>query len=200
MAANPKIAVTDIMATLGDLGKEEPTLSVSAEVLLPAVYDSLRALAQSRLNRERAGHTLQATELVHEAYERLADQSRVNWRGRAHFLAVAAQVMRRLLVDHARRRDRKKRGGGGQRVTLTGIATSADSELNLDELIDLDHALEKLAALDERNARVVELRYFGGMTEEEIAIVLQISERTVRNDWAFARAWLRRELFREQEA
>lgn len=191
MAADPRAAVTGILETLSG---PEPQARVSPDELLPLVYDTLRALARSQLQREGAGHSLQPTDLVHEAYERLADQSRVDWRGRAHFLAVAATVMRRLLVDHARRRGRQKRGGGAQRVTLSGLAAPAESELDLEELLALDEALEKLRALDEREARVVELRYFGGLGVQEIASVLQVSERTVRNDWNFARAWLRQAL------
>jgi RNA polymerase sigma factor (TIGR02999 family) len=189
MTADPRTYVTGVLA---DLSRETPDPQVSPERLLPLVYDELRGLARSQLRRERADHTLQATELVHEAYERLADQSRVNWRGRTHFYAVAAQVMRRLLVDHARQRGRRKRGGGAQRVTLGGVAAPAG--LDLEELIALDRTLKKLAALDQREARVVELRYFAGLTTGEIASVLGVSQRTVEGDWAFARAWLKQEL------
>jgi RNA polymerase sigma factor (TIGR02999 family) len=195
MAAVPRTEVTRILV---GLSQEAPDPKVSPEQLLPPVYDALRELARSRLRRERAGHTLQATDLVHEAYGRLADQSRVNWRGRTHFFAVAAQAMRRVLVDHARQRGRQKRGGGAQRVTLGGVKAPPGSELDLEELISLDRALKKLAALDERDARVVELRYFGGLTTREIADFLGVSERTVRGDWAFARAWLKKELSREE--
>jgi RNA polymerase sigma-70 factor (ECF subfamily) len=191
MTADPRTCVTGI---LEELSRETPDPKSSPEQLLPLVYDGLRGLARSQLRRERADHTLQATELVHEAYERLADQTRVNWRGRTHFFAVAAQVMRRLLVDHARQRGRRKRGGGAQRITLGGLADRAGPDLDLEELVALDRALKKLAELDEREARVVELRYFAGLTTEEIASVLGVSERTVRNDWTFARAWLQREL------
>ena len=194
MAADPKADVTGILA---ELSREAPDPKISPEQLLPLVYDALRGLARSQLRRERPGHTLQPTDLVHEAYERLADGSRVNWRGRTHFFAVAAQVMRRLLVDHARRRDRQKRGGGAQRITLGGVAARAGPDLDLEELIALDRALKKLGALDEREARVVELRYFGGLTTGEIASVLGVSERTVRSDWTFARAWLKQELSQE---
>ncbi len=192
MAADPKAHVTGILA---ELSRDTPDPKISPEQLLPLVYDALRRLARSQLRRERADHTLQSTELVHEAYERLADQSRVNWRGRTHFFAVAAQVMRRLLVDHARQRARRKRGGGLQRITLGGVA--AGSDLDLEELLALDRALKKLAALHEREARVVELRYFGGLTTREVASVVGVTERTVRRDWTFARAWLKRELSQE---
>ena len=185
----------DVTAILAELSRDGADPKVSPEQLLPQVYDQLRRLAGSYFQRERAGHTLQPTALVHEAYERLADQSRVEWKGRTHFFAVAANVMRRLLVDHARRRGRQKRGGGDLRVTLEGLGASpAGSDLDLEELLAVDGALEKLAALDEREARVVELRYFGGMTTDEIASVLDVSERTVRNDWTHARAWLKQEL------
>jgi RNA polymerase sigma-70 factor (ECF subfamily) len=197
VAADLKAELTGI---LEELSRETPDPRISPEQLLPLVYDGLRRLARSQLRRERADHTLQPTELVHEAYERLADQTRVNWRGRTHFFAVAAQVMRRLLVDHARQRGRRKRGGGAQRITLGGLADRAGPDLGLEELVALDRALKKLAELDEREARGVELRYFAGLTTEEIANVLGVSERTVRNDWAFARAWLKRELSEEAGA
>ncbi len=180
---------------LAELSRDTPDPKISPEQLLPLVYDALRGIARSQLRRERADHTLQSAELVHEAYERLADQSRVNWRGRTHFFAVAAQVMRRLLVDHARQRARRKRGGGLQRITLGDVA--AGSDLDLEELLALDRALKKLAALHEREARVVELRYFGGLTTREVASVVGVTERTVRRDWTFARAWLKRELSQE---
>jgi RNA polymerase sigma factor (TIGR02999 family) len=192
MAADPKAHVTGILA---ELSRDTPDPKISPEQLLPLVYDALRGLARSQLRRERADHTLQSAELVHEAYERLADQSRVNWRGRTHFFAVAAQVMRRLLVDHARQRARRKRGGGLQRITLGDVA--AGSDLDLEELLALDRALKKLAALHEREARAVELRYFGGLTTREVASVVGVTERTVRRDWTFARAWLKRELSQE---
>ncbi len=192
MAVDPKAHVTGILA---ELSRDTPDPKISPEQLLPLVYDALRGLARSQLRRERADHTLQSAELVHEAYERLADQSRVNWRGRTHFFAVAAQVMRRVLVDHARQRARRKRGGGLQRITLGDVA--AGSDLDLEELLALDRALKKLAALHEREARVVELRYFGGLTAREVASVVGVTERTVRRDWTFARAWLKRELSQE---
>jgi RNA polymerase sigma-70 factor (ECF subfamily) len=197
MAVDPKAHVTGILA---ELSRESPDAKISPEQLLPLVYDTLRRLARSQLRRERAGHTLQPTDLVHEAYERLADQSRVNWLGRTHFFAVAAQVMRRVLVDHARQKAQQKRGGGRQRVTLGNVVAAPGLDLDLEELIALDRALEKLAGLDEREARVVELRYFGGLTTEEIASVLDVSERTVRSDWSFARAWLKEELSLEDGA
>jgi RNA polymerase sigma factor (TIGR02999 family) len=160
--------------------------------LMPLVYEELRALAQSYLERERSGHTLQATALVHEAYVRLVDQRDVEWRNRAHFFAVAAQAIRRILVDHARERGRLKRGGRRERVPL-------DEDLGLEdeqdaELLALDEALTRLAALNQRQAQIVELKYFGGMDRQEVARYLGVSPRTVDGDWSMARAWLRREL------
>ena len=195
MGADPK---SDVTAILAEFSRDPTDPGNAPEQLLPLVYDELRRLAKSYFRREPADHTLQATALVHEAYERLADQSRVDWRGRTHFFAVAAQVMRRLLVDHARQRGRLKRGGGEQRVTLEGLAGSpAGPDLDLLEIVALDRAMEQLAALDAREARVVELRYFGGLTTTEIASFLCVSERTVRNDWAHARAWLKEEISQE---
>ena len=189
---DPRSEVTGILT---ELSRRQPDARASPEQLLPLVYDELRRLARSYLRRERPGHTLQATALVHEAYEKLADQSRVDWRGRSHFFAVAAQLMRRVLIDHARHRGRLKRGGRDQRVTLEGIeGAPVGSEFDLDELLSLDRALTKLEGLDRREARVVELRYFAGMSAKEVAGFLDVSERTVRSDWAHARAWLKNEL------
>ena len=166
-----------------------------AEELMAAVYDELRRLARGYLRRERQGHTLEPTALVHEAYLRLVDQTRVDWQGRTHFFAVGAQMMRRLLVDHARRHDRKKRGGDFRQVTLGEAAAPLFGQsLGRDELLALEGALDKLAALDERQARIVELRFFAGLTVDEAAAALGVSKRTVEADWTHARAWLRREL------
>ncbi len=189
---------SDVTAILAEVSREPPDPGNLPEQLLPLVYDELRRLARSYLRRERADHTLQTTALVHEAYERLADRSRVNWRGRAHFFAAAAQAMRRVLVDHARDRGALKRGGGQQRVTLEGLGESpAGPNLDLEDLIALDRALRKLRELHEREAQVLEFRYFAGMTTREIAAFLEVSERTVRDDWTHARVWLKRELFGE---
>ena len=158
------------------------------EEMLPLVYDELRRLASWHLARERPGHTLQPTALVHEAYLRLIDQQQVDWRNRAQFIGVAAVMMRRILVTHARGRNAAKRGGAVQRVPLSDI-DPAGSELNVD-VIMLHDALDQLHALDERKSRVVELRFFGGLSTDEIAEVLQISPVTVKRDWTFARAWL----------
>jgi RNA polymerase sigma-70 factor (ECF subfamily) len=166
----------------------------AVERILPAVYDELRERAASYLRRERPGHTLQPTALVHEAYMRLVDQDRIDWRGRAHFLAAASETMRRVLVDHARTRKRHKRGGGAFQVTLDEEVAGAE-ERDFDVLA-VHEALERLAAVDERQARVVELRFFGGMNLDEIAEVLAISPRTAWGEWRHARAWLTAELAR----
>jgi RNA polymerase sigma-70 factor, ECF subfamily len=156
--------------------------------MLPVVYNELHRLASSYLSREAPGHTLQPTALVHEAYLRLVDQRRVDWRNRAQFLGVAASLMRRILVNHARDRAARKRGGNPNRVSLSLVeAPSGRPDV---ELIALEEALERLAALDERKSKVVELKFFGGLTIEEIAEVLQVSGATVEREWAFARAWL----------
>lgn len=160
--------------------------------LMPLVYDELRALAQSYLERERTGHTLQATALVHEAYVRLVEQDQAEWRGRAHFFAVAAQAIRRILVDYARSHQRLKRGGRRERVQVDEeVAWTGGQDL---DLLALHEALEKLARLHDRQARIVELRFFGGLGLREVADLLKVSPRTVDGDWSMARAWLRREL------
>jgi RNA polymerase sigma factor (TIGR02999 family) len=165
---------------------------------MPLVYDELRNLARAYMARENRGHTLQPTALVHEAYCRLIDQSQVAWQGRTHFRAVGARMMRRVLIDHARRRDGLKRGGGMQRVTLgDAILRPLDPEISLPELLSLNDALEELGRLDGRQARVVEMRFFGGLTMAEIAGALGVSERTVADDWKHGRAWLRLELSRK---
>ncbi len=163
--------------------------------LLPLVYNELRALAQSYLKQERPDHTLQATALVHEAYMKLIKQEDVEWQNRAHFFGVAAQAIRRILVDHARHHQREKRGGDRQRVHLNeDVALEDHSDL---DLLALDEAMDKLADFHERASRVVELRFFGGLSREEVAEFLGISLRTVSDDWRMARAWLRRELAEE---
>jgi len=164
----------------------------AAERLLPLVYAELRALAARFMREERRTHTLEPTALVHEAYVKLVDGSRVGWEGRSHFLALAAQAMRQVLVDHARRRKARKRGGGARPLALTGLDPGAEAR-TLD-ILALDEALEKLARRNARQAEVVKLRFFAGLTCEETALVLSVTERTVRNDWYVARAWLNREL------
>jgi RNA polymerase sigma factor (TIGR02999 family) len=163
--------------------------------LMPAVHDELRRLARSYMRRERDGHTLEPTALVHEAYLRLVDQREVRWASRGHFFALAAQAMRRVLVDHARAHAAAKRGGRAERVTLSGVA-AATPEVSDVDILWLHEALEALAALDARQARVVELRHFAGLSVEEVADVLGISPATVKREWATARAWLAHRLKR----
>ena len=159
--------------------------------LIPLVYDELRRLARSQLRRERAGHSVQATQLGHEAYLRLADAD-VEWRNRTHFLSVAARVMRRILVEHARGRSAQKRGGADVRVTLSPDLAATHSDPV--DLLALNTALERLAGIDTRQAEVVELCHFGGLTHPEIGRMLGVSEATVERDLRHARAWLRREM------
>lgn len=162
------------------------------EKLIPLVYAELHRLARRYMRRENAGHTLQTSALVNEAYLRLIDAHRVRWQNRSHFFAVSAQLMRRILVDFARARQSLKRGGSASQVSLDeGLVVSPERRA---DLLALDEALERLGALNVRQSQVVELRYFGGLNEEEIAEVLKVSSRTVRHDWSLARAWLYREL------
>ncbi|HTQ54950.1 MAG TPA: sigma-70 family RNA polymerase sigma factor [Bryobacteraceae bacterium] len=162
--------------------------------LIPLVYDELHSLAAQYLRRERPGHTLQPTALVNEAYLRLVDQRDVQWQSRAHFMGVAARMMRRILVDHARRRGRVKRGSGKQVVSLDEALTLTDEKVG--GLIALDEALTALSAFDARKGRVVELRYFGGLSNDEMAEVLQVSTMTVMRDWKLAKAWLYQQVTR----
>ena len=165
------------------------------EDLVPLVYDELRRIAEHHMRREREGHTLQPTALVNEAYMKLVDQTRADWQGRTHFLAVASGAMRRILVDHARGRLRQKRGADRRRVDIEDVLErAADSDENV---LYVHEALERLAALDERQAQVVELRFFGGLGVDEVAAALGVSKRTVEGEWTHAKAWLRRELRRE---
>lgn len=167
----------------------------AADALMPLVYDELRAIAHGQLRRERDDHTLGTTALVHEAYLRLVDQRRADWKDRTHFFAIAARAMRRILIDYARRHVAEKRGGGAQRVTLDEAVQLAAGE-RADTLVAIDDALERLALLDARQASVIEYRFFGGMTEAETAEALGVTERTVRRDWTKAKGWLLRELQR----
>jgi len=160
--------------------------------LIPIVYDELRRIARVQLRREQPGHTLEATALVHEAWLRLVRIERVEWQDRAHFFAVAASSMRRILTDHARARLRDKRGAGARHVTLSAAADVAAG--TPEDLVDLDAALTRLDAIDERKRKGVEYRVFGGLRNEEIAQVLGVSLATVKRDWEFSRAWLNREL------
>jgi RNA polymerase sigma factor (TIGR02999 family) len=168
---------------------------MALDALMPLVHNELQRIARRCLHGEHANRSVQATELVNEAFLRLVDVQHVDWQNRTHFLAMSARLMRRVLVDFARSRHADKRGGGAVLVTLAesaigGVAPEAD-------VIRLDDALQALAALDERKSRVVELRFFGGLTAEETAVALQISSKTVLRDWEFARAWLQRELTSE---
>jgi RNA polymerase sigma factor (TIGR02999 family) len=183
--------VTAIVAGWGAV--DTPGRAVLDE-LVPDLYRELRRMAQWRLGG--GDQTLQATALVHEAYLKLVDQSRVDWKGRTHFKAVAARVMRNVLVDHVRERGAQKRGGDWHRVTLAPGGEPAGARMDPDQLVGLHVALEKLAEHDERQARVVDLRFFGGLTLDEVADALGVSKRTAEGYWTHARAWLRRELSR----
>ncbi len=192
MPADPTGRLTGIVAAFE---ADATRAGVPADELFPIVYEELRRLAGAFMAREAAGHTLQPTALVHEAYLKLARETRARFSGRAHFLAVGAQVMRRLLIDHARRRGSVKRGLGWQRVTLGRAGDPLMPEaMGPEELLGLDAALERLARLDERQARIVTLRFFGGLTTAETAEAVGVSTRTVEADWRHARAWLRVEL------
>ncbi len=160
----------------------------AVEELLPLVYSELRALAQSYLAQRPHGNTLQATSIVHEVYLRLVDETSINWEGRAHFFAVAAKAMRQLLVDHVRRQTAQKRGGGLQRVPIDAV--TVPDEGSSVALLDLEEALSELAGLDPMQGRIVELRFYGGLSFEEVAHVLGVSKSTVEREWRMARAWL----------
>ncbi|MCA1606358.1 MAG: sigma-70 family RNA polymerase sigma factor [Acidobacteria bacterium] len=186
MSASKQDEVTQLLVrwSEGDTG--------AIEKLTPLVYDELRRLAHKYIKREREGHTLQTTALVHEAYVRLVEQKSVHWQNRAHFFAVSAKVMRRILVDYARKSGSAKRGGGAQKVTLDEGAIISRGRAS--ELVALDEALQGLGEIHPRRNKVVELRYFGGMNNREAAEVLKISEASIERDWRFAKAWLYREL------
>jgi RNA polymerase sigma factor (TIGR02999 family) len=188
MANHDRAAVTRI---LRDARNRENDASAR---LAAALYPELRRLAGGLMRRERPGHTLQPTALVGEAFLRLVDQSQVEWQDRAHFLGIAARVMRQVLVDHARRHSTAKRGAGAQLVTLGDDIRAAGRPL--EDLLVIDDALDRFAALDPRAAHIVEMRVFGGLTVEEIAEALGVSKRTIDHDWAVARMWLARELGR----
>lgn len=165
------------------------------EKLLPLVYEELRRQARRYMRRERSDHTLQTTALIHEAYLKMIDQRDVSWESRTHFFGVSATLMRRILVDHARAKHREKRGGDNINVPLEEAAPVVADEKTID-LMALDEALNRLAEIDARQSRIVELRYFSGLSLEETAAVLKISRTTVADDWAMAKAWLHRELTR----
>ena len=176
------------------LDKFEPGDRHARERLFADVYTELRALAAQYLRRERKSHTLQPTALVHEAYLKLVGQTRVDWQGRAHFLAFAAQAMRQILVDHARRHGAAKRGGNRHRIALDDNLV-IESDRNVD-LLAIEDALKKLTKLDPRQAQMIELRFFGGLSIVEVAKVMGMSKRSVEREWTMVRAWLRRELGR----
>ena len=186
----PKVSenVTQLLIEISNGDRE------AVDLLLPVIYDELRKLAANYLRRERPDHTLQPTALVHEAYLRLVDQTRVNWQNRAHFFGIAAQIMRRLLVDHARRHNAEKRGQDFQKISLDeNIDRAVDRSA---ELIALDDALKALAVFDPQKARIVELRYFGGLSIEETAELLGLTGTTIKRHWRFAKAWLHGEMQR----
>ncbi len=166
--------------------------AAALEALIPAVYQELHRMAERHLRQENVGHTLQPTALVHEAYLRLIDQTQVEWQNRAHFFGVAAQMMRRILVDHAKTKHRAKRGGDVIKLSLDAALNYGKERAA--EIVALDDALEALAAFDERKSHIVELRYFGGLSVEETAHVLDISSQTVMRDWNLAKAWLYQQL------
>lgn len=178
----------DVTALLSEWGSKNDV----EDLLFPLVYNELRKIARAHLRRERADHTLQPTALVNEAYLRLVDQERVQWQGRAHFFGIASQMMRRILVDHARRKNAARRGAGAHKVTLDE-AMLAGERRSVD-LVALDDALQRLAELDPGQGRLVELRFFGGLTIEETAEVMEVSPATIKREWFTARAWLFREL------
>ena len=178
--------VTDLLVAWGE---GDPS---ALERLIPLVHEELRRLARRQMAGERPGHTLQTTALVNEAYLRLVDLSRVRWQDRTHFFAMSARLMRRILVDHARAKLYKKRGGDAVRVPFDeGLAVTNEPSL---DFVALDDALEALAKFDERKSKVIELRFFGGLSVEETATVLQVSPATVMGDWRLAKAWLKREM------
>jgi RNA polymerase sigma factor (TIGR02999 family) len=185
MIDDPAAPPGEVTQWLLDWGRNDKQ---GLDQMLPVVYEELHRLASQYLSREATGHTLQPTALVHEAYLRLIDQRRVDWRNRAQFLGMAASMMRRILVNHARDRVAKKRGGGARQVSLS-LLESPSGRPDVD-LIALEDAMARLTALDERKSRVVELKFFGGLTTEEIAEVMDLSGATVEREWAFARAWL----------
>jgi RNA polymerase sigma factor (TIGR02999 family) len=179
---------------LDDWGKGDQD---AREALIPLVYNELRRIARRRLRAERPDHTLESAALVHEAYFRLLEGETPSWHDRAHFFCVAAQLMRHILVDHARHRRAAKRGGGAPRLTLdTKIALLPKPEV---DLLALDDALNKLTSLDSQQSRIIEMKFFGGLSIEETAAVLDISPATVKREWATARAWLQREMSKDRE-
>ena len=181
--------MSDVTQLLVDWSRGE---KAALEQLFPVVYQELRHLAANLLCRERSDHTLQPTALVHEAYLKLIDQQRVEWQSRAQFFALSAQIMRNILVDHARKNLAEKRGGGAKKISLEDVVTQ--SQMRAAELIALDDALAELAKLDRRKSQIIELRYFGGLNIEEIESIIGVSAATIRRDLRFAEAWLYKQM------
>ena len=179
----------DVTGLLGDLSRGRPE---AMGELMPIIYDELRVMAHRHLRHERDGHTLNTTALVHESYFKLVDVERIQWQDRAHFLAMASRAMRRILIDYARTRGREKRGGDMKRVSIQMAFHVAED--SAEDLIALDDALKRLEAVNERQARIVEYRFFGGLSVKETAEALGIAPATVKRDWAVTRAWLNKEL------
>jgi RNA polymerase sigma factor (TIGR02999 family) len=200
MSSHPSGGPASFAGVTGLLHRASEGDGQATNELFPLVYDELRRLAGQHLIQERAGHTLQPTALVHEAYMRLVGPSEVTWESRAHFFGAAARAIRRILIDSARAKATLKREGGasGSRIPLDGVESDKPG-MGVD-LLALDEALERLAALDAQKAKVVELRFFGGLTGDEVARSLGVSPSTVARDWEFARVWLRRELSRGETA
>jgi RNA polymerase sigma-70 factor, ECF subfamily len=189
----PSDSDNSITALLSELNRGNRDVE---EFLIPKIYDELRRVAARRMRSERVGNTLQTTALVNEAYLRLVDMPAIPWQNRAHFFAIASRLMRRILVDHARARHAGKRGGFQHQVTLDEALLPAQQESV--DVLALHEALERLTEFDSRQGRLVELHFFGGLSFEEIALVLHISERTAKRDWKMARAWLKNELTKQQ--
>ena len=189
----PSLPPQEVTQLLVDWGNGN---QAALDRLMPVVYTGLRQLAHQYMRRERPGHTMQTTALIHEAYLRLVDQNQVRWQHQAHFFGIAARLMRQILIEHARSRTRAKRGGGVGTISLDEAAIV--SQARATELLALDDALERLATIDPRKSRVVELRFFGGLSVEEAAIVLNVAPNTVLRDWRLAKAWLHREISHER--
>jgi RNA polymerase sigma factor (TIGR02999 family) len=188
----PSLPPQEVTQLLVDWGNGN---QAALDRLMPVVYTELRQLAHRYMRRERPGHTMQTTALIHEAYLRLVDQNQVRWQHQAHFFGIAARLMRQILIEHARSRTRAKRGGGVGTISLDEAAIV--SQARATALLALDDALERLATIDPRKSQVVELRFFGGLSVEEAAQVLNIAPNTVLRDWRMAKAWLRREISNE---
>jgi RNA polymerase sigma-70 factor, ECF subfamily len=188
----PSLPPQEVTQLLVDWGNGN---QAALDRLMPVVYTELRQLAHWYMRRERPGHTMQTTALIHEAYLRLVDQNQVRWQHQAHFFGIAARLMRQILIEHARSHTRAKRGGGVGTISLDEAAIV--SQARATELLALDDALERLATIDPRKSQVVELRFFGGLSVEEAAQVLNIAPNTVLRDWRMAKAWLRREISHE---